>query len=838
MAALRLSAGPGSALAELERLRREALLNLELIRALRLANHRDGELSRQHAVLMAQTSAELHGRATDLMGPMRVSDGADVAGSAPDDAIVRWRLRALEEITSDLADYSGARSSTLILSREHLNLRHWLLHFESWWESTRSAVSAPLRVEIASTLIERVITDPARLHKVLAHLVDERMAAAPDPEGMVLKVASDYAPAGGLQSDSPDLGMVIFSLCRKDSAAACDPIAALAQPHTSLRAALSEALCELLGATLTVMDAAGAATLVSLTVPMQISPDQARTEAGHHTDSDPAGSAEFHNEWTNSPRSLPPGERRVGLPREAAIDFLYLDRQLGSLASEILQRTAPVFIAQAAGRMADLSVAHDLKDLGWVRSVAHAWKASALVVGAQRLAWMLDVIQKQAAAGRLAGDGQILQVRNSLELLVRELEHRSAAAAAVDQDSGTIVVPSQAPHLPFMRRILLVESEPDQAVYWSALLSRVGFHVLSATSLAAANDMLATAPGIVVCSSVVADGRGIDFFAALRRRKELALDYLILLTSSFGEEDIIESLRAGANDCLDKGASYGEVRARLGLAERVISLNEALRDKSAQVSDALALMQTELESAARLQASILPKALDTRGVEIRTFYRPCETLGGDMLGLAVVDEERIAFGLIDIAGHGTASALISCSLIREMMDRMVQLLQDGSAQGSEMCGRRVIEELNHRYCRLGLPGFYFTALAGVLDIGQRTVGYCQAGHPSLLSFDAEHGWTMLENSGYPVGLLTDAEYSHTRIELSPNQILLAISDGFLRPHAEDPGGSADLLQVLGQSSRTSHGIIARLADFAAQARADEQDDQSAMLIFSGAGPSN
>jgi hypothetical protein len=68
--------------------------------------------------------------------------------------------------------------------------------------------------------------------------------------------------------------------------------------------------------------------------------------------------------------------------------------------------------------------------------------------------------------------------------------------------------------------------------------------------------------------------------------------------------------------------------------------------------------------------------------------------------------------------------------------------------------------------------------------------------------------------------------------------LLAISDGFLRPNADDPGGSLELLQVLGQSSRTSQSIIARLADFAAQARADERDDQSAMLIFSGSGQSD
>jgi sigma-B regulation protein RsbU (phosphoserine phosphatase) len=818
-------------MAEVERLRREAMLSGELIRALRLAKDTSGELSRRQAAVMAQTTAELHGRVTALIGLMGASDQADLVGTGCDETVIGRHLRGLEEMTSNLADYSGARSGSLILAREHLNLRHWLPRFERSYEATGGAASATVRVELASNLPERVITDPARLHKIIAHWIDERMAVA-DARAMTLYVAPADAPTAGYGSGSPDQCLVVFSL-RRNSDAVCNPLAAFVQTNQSLRAALSEALCELMGATLTAMNAAGDAT-PAVTVPMQLSPDQARTEVGQHRNCEPADAAELHIERTIS-RSLPPGERSVDISR-VAVDFLYLDRQLGSFASAILERTAPVFIARAADRMEDLAVAHDLQDLGWMCSLAHSWKASAMVVGGQRLAGLLAAIEKQSAAGRLAGDGQILQVRNAVDLLVRELADRRAGALGGKHDSGMSFVPSEDSPVPGLHRILLVESEPDQAVYWSTMLSHLGFHVITAASLAAADHLVACAPRIVMCSSVVADGRGIDFFAALRRRKELALDYLILLTGSCGDEDIIESLRVGANDCLDKSASYGEVRARLGLAERVISLNEALRERSVQVSDAMAVMQTELQSAARLQSAILPKSLDTQGVEIRTFYRPSETLGGDMLGLAVVDAERIAFGLIDIAGHGTTSALISCSVIREMMDRMVLLLQDGSAAAAENCSRLVIEELNRRYCRLGLPGFYFTALAGVLDIGQRTVGYCQAGHPSLLSFDADRGWTILENSGFPVGLLAGAEYAQTRIDLTPSQTLLAISDGFLRPRADDPGGSHELLQQLGQSQRSSESIIARLADFAARTRADERDDQSAMLIFSGAAP--
>src|ERR1700685_877825 len=118
------------------------------------------------------------------------------------------------------------------------------------------------------------------------------------------------------------------------------------------------------------------------------------------------------------------------------------------------------------------------------------------------------------------------------------------------------------------RKILLIESEQDQSIYWDAVFRSLGFQVLNAASLEAAAPLLARQPSIIACSSLVSDGTGVEFFAHLRRRSELALVYLVLLTSS-GEE-VISSLGAGANDCIDMSAPYGEIRARLELGARGI----------------------------------------------------------------------------------------------------------------------------------------------------------------------------------------------------------------------------------------------------------------------------
>jgi sigma-B regulation protein RsbU (phosphoserine phosphatase) len=382
------------------------------------------------------------------------------------------------------------------------------------------------------------------------------------------------------------------------------------------------------------------------------------------------------------------------------------------------------------------------------------------------------------------------------------------------------------------RRILLIESEPDQAIYWSELLDSLGFSVVHSASLAEAHRRVGEHPGIILCSSLLSDGRGSEFLAQLRRRDELARVYLILLTNSFGHEELIESLGIGVNDCMDKGASYSEVRARLKLAERVLTLNDALLDKSARLGDALLVIRNELESAARLQVAMLPRPLHDGALHIQTFYQPSDMLGGDMLGVARIGEgQRVAFGLIDVAGHGTASALISCSLMREMMDRMVVLLDGGTP--AERCPQQVIEELNRRYFQLDMPGMYFTALAGVLDTRSWELSYCQAGHPSLMLYEPKCNWRVLEQSGFPVGLFEDAEYFTHEVQLGAGQKLLAISDGMLRPEPGDPAGGDAVLRQLAQTPPQGTAILKMLTELAATAHGAERDDQSAMLICFG-----
>lgn len=64
--------------------------------------------------------------------------------------------------------------------------------------------------------------------------------------------------------------------------------------------------------------------------------------------------------------------------------------------------------------------------------------------------------------------------------------------------------------------------------------------------------------------------------------------YLMLLTSLSEREEMVAGLAAGADDYVTKPFHESELRARLGVGERVVSLQTALTERVVELEDALA----------------------------------------------------------------------------------------------------------------------------------------------------------------------------------------------------------------------------------------------------------
>lgn len=74
----------------------------------------------------------------------------------------------------------------------------------------------------------------------------------------------------------------------------------------------------------------------------------------------------------------------------------------------------------------------------------------------------------------------------------------------------------------------------------------------------------------------------------LRQTPALAAMYVILITSNQGQKDVVCGLESGADDYIKKPFDWSELRARLRIGSRIVSLQHALAARVADLQEALA----------------------------------------------------------------------------------------------------------------------------------------------------------------------------------------------------------------------------------------------------------
>jgi CheY-like chemotaxis protein len=96
------------------------------------------------------------------------------------------------------------------------------------------------------------------------------------------------------------------------------------------------------------------------------------------------------------------------------------------------------------------------------------------------------------------------------------------------------------------------------------------------------------APTLAILDWMMPHLDGVEVCRRVRRELPLANLYLMLLTSLESRSDIVAGLDAGADDYLVKPCDPGELRARVNVGARVLTLQERLADHVGELREALA----------------------------------------------------------------------------------------------------------------------------------------------------------------------------------------------------------------------------------------------------------
>ena len=184
------------------------------------------------------------------------------------------------------------------------------------------------------------------------------------------------------------------------------------------------------------------------------------------------------------------------------------------------------------------------------------------------------------------------------------------------------------------------------------------------------------------------------------------------------------------------------------------------------------ILQSELNQASNYVRSLLPSPL-TDKVNIEQHFLPSIQLGGDIFDYYWLDENNLVIYLLDVAGHGVRSALLSVSIHN--------ILRSQSLYNTDFYEPwTVLTELNRVFQMDEKGNDYFTIWYGVYNLKRRELTYSCAAHPPaiLLASNANTIITKeLSTENIAIGMFSQFDFEQKLVQIEPDNTLYVFSDG-------------------------------------------------------------
>jgi sigma-B regulation protein RsbU (phosphoserine phosphatase) len=389
--------------------------------------------------------------------------------------------------------------------------------------------------------------------------------------------------------------------------------------------------------------------------------------------------------------------------------------------------------------------------------------------------------------------------------------------------------------------ILAVDDTPANLQVLAGMLKERGYKVRPVPSgklalQAARRDP----PDLILLDINMPEMNGYEVCEQLKADDQLRGIPVIFISALTEQLDKVKAFANGGVDYLTKPFQMEELQARVETHLKLRRLQIELEASNAQLAEVNGRMSRDLKAAAKIQETFLPRETpQIPGTDFAWVYQPCDELAGDGLNVIPLGADKVALYVLDVSGHGVASALLSVTLGRLLSppsekSSILVRHNDAGGSGDITPPAEVAAQLNRLFPFDAATEQLTTMVYGILDTATGEFRYVSAGHPGPVHLPATGTPVILESDGFPLGL-ADEDYEERSIHLAAGDRLYLYSDG--APEAMDAScqqfGNLRLLEAIRQGrSQSLPESVAALGAAITRWQAGEkpQDDLSLLAV--------
>jgi sigma-B regulation protein RsbU (phosphoserine phosphatase) len=328
------------------------------------------------------------------------------------------------------------------------------------------------------------------------------------------------------------------------------------------------------------------------------------------------------------------------------------------------------------------------------------------------------------------------------------------------------------------RPVILIVDDTPTAIWVLAETLKNEYKTLFATN---GPDCLRLAadsrPDLILLDVMMPGMDGYEVCSRLKADPDTRDIPLVFVTALGQEQDETRGLELGAQDYITKPIKPAVVLARVRTLLLLRRQQRLLEDKQRQIEMAL-------EAAGKIQQSLLPTqapALDR--ADFAWKFAPCEAVGGDIFNIVSLGAERIGVYMLDVAGHGPPSALISV-LVYQLMNPHTGILVDRSASPPRVRGPEEVLNILDEEFPLSRFDKHFTIIYLTVDLANGELTYSNAAHCPPLALRANGSLERLGEAGTFIGLAA-FPFGQGALTLAPGDTVVLYSDGVLEMENAD-----------------------------------------------------